>query len=237
MKEVRQEFEQAEKNKDVAIRYIRDAEREAREFARQGDALNLDIKTRSELLSYSAMALEVEQRLKVAFKGYSSLPDLKKLDVKTSQLIGLLDSEKIKLEQQYKNLEITSEEEALLKALENLKELQNLSEQNLALSKTCDTFQKQMATLTKIKERFIDIQNTALQEALDVMSENIWKYYLAMPPQEEVDDVKLRVIGEEGVEFRYCFHGKETGPPNQIFERIAFKQPWHRSVSGFGETV
>jgi hypothetical protein len=84
---------------------------------------------------------------------------------------------------------------------------------NLRLSKELDIFEKQLETLTKIKEDFVKLQGKVLQEALDTISSDVDKFYRQINPEEGIEDIHLEVIGEEGVEFSYTFHGTETHPP------------------------
>jgi hypothetical protein len=74
-------------------------------------------------------------------------------------------------------------------------------------------FQKQILALTTIFDRFVPVQNAALQTVLDKISEDVGTYYTALHPNENVDKVRLSVVGEEGIEFEYQFHGKTTYPP------------------------
>jgi hypothetical protein len=48
---------------------------------------------------------------------------------------------------------------------------------------------------------------------LDKISGNIGRFYQMLHPSENVDKVRLRIVGEEGIEFEYYFHGKPTYPP------------------------
>jgi hypothetical protein len=45
------------------------------------------------------------------------------------------------------------------------------------------------------------------------MSDLVGSFCKAMHPDENVDKVRLRIVGEEGVEFEYFFHGKAAYPP------------------------
>ncbi|HEV8620945.1 MAG TPA: hypothetical protein VGQ79_07965, partial [Nitrospiraceae bacterium] len=80
-------------------------------------------------------------------------------------------------------------------------------------SKICKGFQSQIVSFSSIRDAFVEVQNSALQGVLNAMSDDIGQYYKAMHPDEEVDNVKLTIVGDEGVEFRYLFHDQETGPP------------------------
>jgi hypothetical protein len=74
-------------------------------------------------------------------------------------------------------------------------------------------FEKQILALTTIFDRFVPVQNTALQAVLDKISKDVGTYYTALHPKENVDKVRLSVVGEEGIEFEYQFHGTTTYPP------------------------
>ena len=213
MKEVREEFEGTQRSKNVAVKAIQNAGRMAREFSTQATPAGASPQMLEKLAEYADSANAAENDIAVSFQTYSSLPDLQNFKIKSSQTLALLDGERVRFEQQAKQLEISTEEKALLEVFGKLKELRDLFRENIALSKSSASFQKQIASLSKLEEEFVEIQNTALQDALDLMSEDIKRFYLLMHPEEEVDDVKLRILGEEGVEFRYSFHGVETGPP------------------------
>lgn len=57
------------------------------------------------------------------------------------------------------------------------------------------------------------MQKKALESVLEAISEDVNNYYSALHPSESIDRVRLLVLGEEGVEFGYKFHGIETHPP------------------------
>lgn len=78
-----------------------------------------------------------------------------------------------------------------------------------------DAYEAQILTLTTIFERFVTIQNEALQAVLDTISADVGMFYQKLHPKESVDNVRLTMVGEEGVEFEYSFHGKATQPPRK----------------------
>lgn len=59
------------------------------------------------------------------------------------------------------------------------------------------------------------MQNKALQAVLDTISGDVGAFYAKLHPKENIDKVRLRMIGEEGVEFEYSFHGNPTQPPQK----------------------
>jgi hypothetical protein len=74
-------------------------------------------------------------------------------------------------------------------------------------------FEEQILSLTIIFEHFVQVQNAAFQAVLDKISKDVGTYYTALHPNENVDKVRLSIMGEEGIEFEYQFHGTTTFPP------------------------
>lgn len=117
--------------------------------------------------------------------------------------------------EEVKTLELTKEEESIVAAIQTLRDMRAAFGEYRTSTETKEAFERQIKTLAKIKDEFIKVQNAAFQHVLDVMSEDIGKYYLALHPKkdENVDNVRLTIVGDDGVEFEYSFHGKKTSPP------------------------
>lgn len=110
-------------------------------------------------------------------------------------------------------LEMSGEERALLDTIEPLNQVRELFTEFARNQAIKQAYEAQITTMDAIFKAFIAEQNEALQDALDLMSANTSRYYNLLHPEEDVDDVRLRIVGEEGVEFEYAFHGKKTYPP------------------------
>lgn len=78
-----------------------------------------------------------------------------------------------------------------------------------------NAYEAQILTLYTIFERFVKVQNAALQSVLDKISADVGSFYRKLHPEESVDNVRLNMVGEEGVEFEYSFHGNTTQPPRK----------------------
>lgn len=214
-KGVREDYDASKKSKELALSSLEAAERSIREILAQPPPYSPEESAKTEISKICDEALRIRGEIQDAFQAYASLPDLTELMTLSGSAASTLQSEKTRLEQKAKELEVTAEEKSALDALDILKDLRSLFTESSELSKTCKVFQSQIATFSKLRDAFIVVQNSVLQEALDTMSDDIGKYYKAMHPEEEVDNVRLTIVGEEGVEFRYSFHGKETGPPGK----------------------
>ena len=86
-------------------------------------------------------------------------------------------------------------------------------------SKIVLSFERQILSLGTIFDEFVQAQNTALQTVLDRIGADVGAFYEALHPSEDVDKVRLTIVGEEGIEFEYYFHGKSTYPPMK-YERM-----------------
>lgn len=214
-KGVREDYDASKKSKDLALSFLEDAERAIRGILAQPSPYGPEERAKSQIFKFCDEALRARGDILEAFQSYAGLPDLTELTTLSDDVASAMQSEKTRLEQKAKEMEVTAEEKAALDALDILKDLRSLFRESSQLYKICKVFQSQIATFSKLRDAFIAVQNSVLQEALDTMSDDIGKYYKAMHPDEEVDNVRLTIVGEEGVEFRYSFHGKETGPPGK----------------------
>jgi DNA repair exonuclease SbcCD ATPase subunit len=110
-------------------------------------------------------------------------------------------------------LELSEHEKRLVQVIGEVRDLEKQFDQYQKNTAIVHAFQKQILALTTIFDRFVPVQNAALQTVLDKISEDVGTYYTALHPNENVDKVRLSVVGEEGIEFEYQFHGKTTYPP------------------------
>jgi hypothetical protein len=84
---------------------------------------------------------------------------------------------------------------------------------NKVLSKELDIFEAQIDTVTKIRDSFIQLQGEILQKALNAISADVDKFYSEMNAEEGIEKIRFDLVGEEGVEFKLTFHGKDSQPP------------------------
>jgi len=110
-------------------------------------------------------------------------------------------------------LKITDSENQLILLIERLKDLREAFYHYDRNSKITASFESQIFSLGTVFDRFVQVQSTALQNVLDRISGDVGRFYKALHPSENVDRVRLRIVGEEGIEFEYYFHGKPTHPP------------------------
>jgi hypothetical protein len=130
----------------------------------------------------------------------------------SATLSNALPEEISRFDEQVTQLEVSQEEQKLIDLIQSLENLRAAFRKLTQSSQTKAAYERQIRTLETIKAKFSTVHTNTLQQALNMMSKHIGEYYLAMHPNEQVDDIKLTIL-EEGVEFQYAFQGKPTYPP------------------------
>jgi DNA repair exonuclease SbcCD ATPase subunit len=111
------------------------------------------------------------------------------------------------------SLDLSEQERRLIETIDQVRDLERQFDQYQVNSATVHAFEKQILSLSAIFDKFVPVQNAALQSVLDTISEDVGTYYATLHPKEDVDKVRLSVVGAEGVEFEYQFHGRTVYPP------------------------
>tara|TARA_R100000935_G_scaffold5147_1_gene11886 strand:- start:328 stop:1902 length:1575 start_codon:yes stop_codon:yes gene_type:complete len=114
-----------------------------------------------------------------------------------------------------KKLQLTELEKKVAAASTKLKMVSEQVSDFETYQKLKDAYEVQIITLSSMLEAFIKVQNSTLQAVLDTISSDVGDFYKALHPKESVDKVRLTMVGDEGVEFQYAFHGKPTQPPRK----------------------
>jgi len=126
---------------------------------------------------------------------------------------GLAQKHQATAATQSEELKFTDSENQIVLLIERLKDLREAFYHYDRNSKIVASFEGQIFSLGTVFDRFVQVQSTALQSVLDRISGDVGRFYNALHPGENVDGVRLRIVGEEGIEFEYCFHGQPTHPP------------------------
>jgi uncharacterized coiled-coil DUF342 family protein len=145
------------------------------------------------------------------FDKFDAVPE--GIELESGSLMMQLSDELQRLDLLIKELELSTEEQQRINKIGDLESLRTAFQKQKNAARTKDVFEKQIRTLSEIRNKFTVLQSSTMQRALDQMSGNIGEYYLSMHPTEEVDKVRLSVLPDGGVEFEYAFHGKAVYPP------------------------
>ncbi|MBK5924777.1 hypothetical protein CCR90_13565 [Rhodovulum sulfidophilum] len=114
-----------------------------------------------------------------------------------------------------KKLELTEIETKIAEVLKTLQILEEQVKSYETCQRTIAAYEAQILTLSTMFDKFVKVQNESLQAVLDIISTDVGKFYQKLHPNENIDNVRLAMVGEEGVEFEYSFHGHPTQPPRK----------------------
>jgi len=217
LESVRVEFEGTTHTKNQWILKLREVSRLCGELERKCTELGVNTDLATDLKSTEATTKALITSVEESFQHHREIredPERKEAEEKTAASLRTCME---KIEGEVKALELTKEEQAIVDRIQALSDLRSAFGEYQRSTKAREAFERQIKTLAKIKDEFITVQNAAFQNALNLMSQDISRYYVLLhpPENENVNDVRLRIVGEEGVEFEYSFHGNKTYPPNK----------------------
>ena len=119
------------------------------------------------------------------------------------------------IEDKVKSLTLSESENKALESYQIIIGMSKAFNQRTRNKQVVDTFRLQLNTLEDIYESFVEVQNTAVQKVLDAISEDVNLFFNKLLPSSSIDKVRLKLLGEQGIEFEYSFHGVVTHPPKK----------------------
>jgi RecF/RecN/SMC N terminal domain len=209
----REEYEAIRTEKDQFLVDLNDITRKADKV--RGACAGLKVATDfiSTVSAFEVNETQVAASISAKFSTYDSIEMNQERQQKTEALLRLLDDVTSKADTESRALELKDEEARIVDVTRKLGILSDTFDQYETNATIKGAYEEQIESLNAISNDFVGVQNRALQDALDMMSSDISRFHAALHPQEGVDGVRLRIVGEEGVEFEYSFHGKKTYPP------------------------
>lgn len=190
-----------------------------------GQTANTLIQTYAELEEFSefiAAATAARNALrsyyaatKSAFERLQAFTDPEGFAPAIAQLLKRLEEATGQAQQAATRLDLSEREKLVAAALDKLQQLRRDMADYAECQRTVKSFEDQIMTLTSLFDDFVAVQNTVLQAVLDRISKDVGQFYKILHPKENVDEVRLSMVGEEGVEFEYLFHKRKTYPPHK----------------------
>ncbi len=176
-----------------------------------------DLEKFKTLTSEGAKALDtLNSWVNVTNEGFSKFQPVMLLqqDVDAIKAFATLVEAQAKLaKSESETLELSEQQKRLIETISQVRDLEKQFDQYQINTAIKHLYEKQILSLSAIFDKFMLVQNAALQLVLDKISEDVNNYYTMLHPKEEVDKVRLSVVGAEGIEFEYQFHGKKVYPP------------------------
>jgi DNA repair exonuclease SbcCD ATPase subunit len=215
LEEINKEVQDANSKKSLALLNLKIIKKTFDESARTKIEDDADFKFVNDAVSKAQTSLdqtikEVEgkfERLEIIEKD-TDLFEKQFSNLKT-EIAGLLPKIKTKIAA----LAETESQRLQFQVYDLINNANRIFKDNKVLSKELDIFETQLNTVTKIRDSFIQLQGEILQKALNGISVDVDKFYSQINPEEGIEKIRLDLVGEEGVEFKYTFHGKDSHPP------------------------
>jgi tetratricopeptide (TPR) repeat protein len=212
---INKEVQEANSKKGLALLNLKNIKKALDEVTRAKIEDDADFKAVNNAISKTQTSLEqaikdVEgkfERLEIIEKD-ADLFEKQFSNLKT-EIAGLFPKIKTKMAA----LAETEDQRLQFQVFDLIGNVNRIFKDNKLLSKELDIFEAQIDTVTKIRDSFIQLQGEILQKALNAISVDVDKFYSEMNAEEGIEKIRLDLIGEEGVEFKYTFHGKDSYPP------------------------
>ena len=215
MVEIQEKLDTAKDLKDALINTVRTIGTQSKTITETCK----DLQGYEELLSSATAATDLlrkyDKGIGAAFDALEVFDVPEGFDEAVANLRGRGEASSKQAQEDAKNLGLTKREEQVTAALDKLQTLGNQVCNYEKIQRIIDAYECQILTLSTIFKRFIAVQNEALQAILDTISADVGTFYNKLHPNESVDKVRLTMVGEEGVEFEYSFHGQPTQPPRK----------------------
>ena len=206
------EHENLRSNKESLVTKLRSVSTEAGNMYKQITGLGVALELVEQLGNYKVYANNLADTIARKFDSLEVLDEIRDHVKHVRMLLPAIHEGIAAADQIMKGLAVTAEEQRLVEARDDLILLRDNFRESWHFGKIRAVYETQIKGLSVILQEFIRVQSSVLQDVLDMMSDDISDYYLHLHPNEGVDRVRLKILGVQGVEFIYTFHGKQVHP-------------------------
>jgi hypothetical protein len=113
------------------------------------------------------------------------------------------------------SLAISKEEEQKQATYQKLVRGKELVLENISYENKIAAFDLLIQDLQKIEGQMLELQNSAMREILDLLSDDVNKFFCYLNKRANIKNVRLELKGEEGIEFSLEFFDIEASPPRK----------------------
>lgn len=180
----------------------------------------LDLKKISYDTSSFKTYVQIIKDIKSKIESQFHARDLVSIDIgeikKTISSLGVvIIALKTQLSTTIQSLTVTEDEKTKHVAYGRLFRGKNLVLENMGLQKEIEVFKRLIKDVRIIEAQMLEIQNTTMSKILDLLSQDVNKFFCYLNKKERVKNVKLAVTGEEGIEFSLEFYNNIASPPKK----------------------
>lgn len=213
--EIRENLETLGDDLSNLIVVLKDIERECRQISQDLSTKKIDHNFKA-IQEYLTNIDKIKPEIENKFKNR----DFVKVDFTTVEKsiknLGKTFQETISdLDKKVSNLAITKEEEQRQIVHRKLSVGKELVLENISYEKFISVFNSQLHNLRRIENQLLVRQNQVMQQILDLLSNDVNKFFCDLNKKENIKNVRLELKGEEGIEFSLEFYDNEASPPKK----------------------
>ncbi|MFX0206267.1 MAG: hypothetical protein ACFFDT_09785, partial [Candidatus Hodarchaeota archaeon] len=207
---------------DKHAKELKEIETELGDIKRECEEISQDLKNKKVthdstvieeyILSINKIIPLMESKFKDLNVVRIDLSDIEKLIKKLGVTFQAINSE---LTRKISSLAITEEEKQRQVAYQKLFRGKQLVLDNISYEKQITAFSLVIGDLRRIENQMLVLQNRVMQEILDLLSDDVNKFFCDLNKKENVKNVKLELKGDEGIEFSLEFYDNVASPPRK----------------------
>ncbi|MFA5433331.1 MAG: AAA family ATPase, partial [Candidatus Paceibacterota bacterium] len=120
------------------------------------------------------------------------------------------------------SLTTTREEEIKHEAYQKISRGKSLVLENMALQKEIEVIKNLILSMRLIESQMLEMQNATMSKILELLSQDVNKFFCYLNRKDKIKDVKLVLTGEEGIEFCLEFYDNVASPPQKYLSESQF---------------
>ncbi len=172
---------------------------------------------------YNQNIKDIRAKIKSQYKALEVIElEMDKLKASSEKFGKELGNINTRLVANIQNLTITKEEEIKHVTYQKLLRGKNIVLENIKLQKQIEAFKYVIKNLRQIEAQMLDIQNKTMIQILDLLSQDVNRFFCYLNKKEKIKNVKLALIGEEGIEFSLEFYDNIASPPKKYLSESQF---------------
>ena len=114
------------------------------------------------------------------------------------------------------SLSITEDERRRQIAFSKLTRGKELVFENMKYNKEIGASKLLIVNMRQIESQLLELQNATMKSILQMLSADVNNYFCFLNKKDRIKNVKLEVVGEEGIEFSLEFYDTEASPPRKF---------------------
>lgn len=114
------------------------------------------------------------------------------------------------------SLSIAKDEQRRQIAYSRLTRGKQLVLDNIKYNKEIEAYKLLIRDMRRIEAQLLELQNSTMRKILELLSGDVNNYFCLLNKKDRIKNVKLEVVGEEGIEFSLEFYDTEASPPRKF---------------------